>query len=143
MFNLNTTTYPEIDSNTVYTGYFAKIPDYKNAGFTSLIAITAFLPKKLSFMKKCTDILIDESPLQLAPDKDILINYKNDDNIAKYIRDYASILSKLDVHKVYNVLKGSILLCYESSNDFCHRHLITMWLRSHNYKADEYIIERK
>ena len=39
------------------------------------------------------------------------------------------ILSKLDPNEVYNELgEDPILLCYEHSKQFCHRHLAAKWL---------------
>ena len=37
------------------------------------------------------------------------------------------MLSKLDVEEVYNLLNYSILLCYEESEEFCHRHIVASW----------------
>ena len=41
---------------------------------------------------------------------------------------YNQVLSKLDPEKVYNDLDGSVLLCYESNTQFCHRHIVAAWL---------------
>lgn len=31
------------------------------------------------------------------------------------------------------------LLCYEKSDDFCHRHLLSKWLSEHGYSCSEYM----
>jgi len=38
------------------------------------------------------------------------------------------VLSKLDPQRLYEDLDGSILLCWENSDQFCHRHIVAMWL---------------
>ena len=50
---------------------------------------------------------------------------------------YEEILNKLDPHKVAADLEGKVLLCYEKSEDFCHRHLVAAWLNSYGYKVQE------
>ena len=46
-------------------------------------------------------------------------------------------LSKLDPHKVAAELEDKVLLCYEKSEDFCHRHIVAAWLRHYGYVAEE------
>ena len=46
-------------------------------------------------------------------------------------------LAKLDPHKVAAELNNRILLCYEKSEDFCHRHIVAAWLRHYGYEAEE------
>lgn len=50
---------------------------------------------------------------------------------------YEETLSKLDPHKVAKDLEGKVLLCYEKSEDFCHRHIIRDWLKSNNIECEE------
>ena len=46
-------------------------------------------------------------------------------------------LDKLDPHKVAADLDGKVLLCYEKSSDFCHRHIVAAWLRHYGYNCEE------
>jgi uncharacterized protein (DUF488 family) len=46
-------------------------------------------------------------------------------------------LAPLDPHKVAAELNNKILLCYEKSEDFCHRHIVAAWLRHYGYEAEE------
>ena len=72
---------------------------------------------------------------KLEPKKDFWLVY--DGNIGKisekenneyYIREYWNkVLSKLDPQEVYEELDNKILLCYESENQFCHRHIVAAW----------------
>lgn len=71
----------------------------------------------------------------LAPLKTFFRTWKNnrgiiseDENNLYYIREYyKEILSKLDPEKIYKELDGSFLLCYEESDEFCHRHIVAAW----------------
>ena len=73
--------------------------------------------------------------LALAPLESFFRKWKNNrgvideiENNKYYIKEfYNNILKKLDVEKVYKELDGSILLCYEDSNEFCHRHIVAAW----------------
>lgn len=50
------------------------------------------------------------------------------DNNKYYIEEYWNqVLSKLDPEEVYRELDNSILLCYESNEEFCHRHIVSAW----------------
>ena len=53
-----------------------------------------------------------------------------EENNLYYIRNfYESVLKKLDPEILLESLPNkSILLCYEDSKDFCHRHLVAFWL---------------
>ena len=45
-----------------------------------------------------------------------------------YVQEYWNqVLSKLDPDKVYRELDYSVLLCYEPSGEFCHRHIVAAW----------------
>lgn len=46
-------------------------------------------------------------------------------------------LDKLNPHQVAKDLEGKVLLCYEKSEDFCHRHIAAAWLRHYGYEAEE------
>ena len=41
---------------------------------------------------------------------------------------YHEVLKNLDPNKVYSDLDNSVLLCYEQSYEFCHRHIVASWL---------------
>ena len=79
---------------------------------------------------------IGDTYLDLAPEKTLLKKYHQNigkipeyENVMNYITEYwNNVLSKLDPEKVYNDLNNKILLCYERSNEFCHRHVVAAWL---------------
>lgn len=110
------------------TGYFAKGKAYSDDGFT-LVSIARtrpwFLPKELLVW-----YLSD-----LAPTGEI-IGVK--DNPKVYEKKYdEEILSKTSAQEILRKLeryaelecKDKVaLLCYESPEKFCHRHLVARWL---------------
>ena len=67
----------------------------------------------------------------LCPNWDLIMAYKKN-HITKeqYIeRYYIENLNNLDAAKTYQELgEDSILLCYEASLNFCHRHIVAKWL---------------
>lgn len=71
----------------------------------------------------------------LAPKKEFWNVFHNnigvipfEDNVKFYVTEYwKHVLSKLDPSEVYKELDGSVLLCYERSDEFCHRHIVAAW----------------
>lgn len=65
----------------------------------------------------------------------------------QYLQKYDEILNHLDADKVVNDIKAIsqgrdvALCCYEKPGDFCHRHLLSEWLRKNGYDVNEW--ERK
>ena len=43
------------------------------------------------------------------------------------------------VRKQYGKNKYIALVCYEKSSDFCHRHLVSKWLKENGYNVEEWI----
>lgn len=118
----------------IYTSYFAKAYQFPDDKY-SCIAISVGVPKAINV----------KSYKKLAPLWDIVQEYKNNGgDIEKYkSRYYNEVLNKLGVCEVYKDLeklsdgKDIVLLCYEGikNNDFCHRHLVSQWLRENGYDA--------
>ena len=51
-----------------------------------------------------------------------------EENNHYYIEEYyKQVLSKLNPQEVYEELDGSVLLCYEQPDKFCHRHIVAAW----------------
>ena len=75
----------------------------------------------------------------LAPSKDLLARYKAgtvDDE--GYTTEFTKYLATLDVEAIWRDLGDKVLLCYESPEKFCHRHLVAVWIRdSLGKKIDE------
>lgn len=51
-----------------------------------------------------------------------------EENNRYYVEEYwKQVLSELDPEKVYKELDENVLLCYESNEKFCHRHILAAW----------------
>ena len=67
----------------------------------------------------------------LCPDKSdfYLIRSGNMTN-KEYEKSYRKkVLSKLNPQEVYDKLKDSVLLCWEKSEEFCHRRIVAAWIK--------------
>ena len=114
------------------TSYFAMAGSHESAVSICLIVPTYYSGRQYH---------------KLAPTKDILFTYKRDYDISRYVEEYhRQVLNKLDAFQVVEELGiDSILLCYEKPDEFCHRHLVSAWLRDKTgIEIEEYskIIEK-
>ena len=73
---------------------------------------------------------------------------REEENNKYYVREYWNqVLSKLDPEQVYGELDYSVLLCYESNEEFCHRHIVAAWfeillgVKVPEQKAKDYVVE--
>ena len=63
------------------------------------------------------------------------------DNIRYYIIEYyKQVLSKVDIEQLFENEKAPILLCYEDSSEFCHRHILAEYINI-KYGIEVYEIE--
>lgn len=98
----------------IKTSYFAK---YKGEDG---ISISRYTPKWFK----------GNSFKPLAPNVDLLNDYKNgliNEDTYKQ-RYYKETLNKLNAQLIYKLLDNKVLLCYETSDKFCHRHIVAEWL---------------
>lgn len=120
------------------TGYFARLKDYQKINLTPIsIAAKAPIWYKGDEYKK------------LAPKWSFYSEWKNGSHKGDndyYIKHFKEeVLDNLDPEQVLKELEGFsgvsedniILLCYEKSGTFCHRHLVADWLNQ-NIKRDGY-----
>lgn len=120
----------------IYTSYFARIK--KLPANIIPISIALFIPKSINL----------PSISDLYPTKEILQQWKNDNNSKRYALKYKKdVLNKLNpddiVEKIRNIVScyngdSAVLVCYEKSSDFCHRHLVAEWLTSNGYTCREW-----
>ncbi|MBN1547436.1 MAG: DUF488 family protein [Syntrophaceae bacterium] len=67
--------------------------------------------------------------IALAPSADLLRRSKEGLSWPDYVTEYKqTVLDQLDPVKVYADLSDKIILCWESSNEECHRRLVAEWL---------------
>lgn len=112
----------------IYTSYFARVKKLQEMGFNNLWCVAGYAPK-FFFDLKDAHFYPD-----LAPKK-LWWQYWHDNNLGNefYVEQYNNtVLSKLDPQEVLKKLgDNAVMLCYEKSGDFCHRHLIADWLSKH------------
>ena len=103
--------------------------NYKNCQTENGISISGDRGLKVGFRGRCLP--------QLAPKKefykiwhDNIGKISEEENIIFYMTEYyKQVLSKLDPQEVYDMIPdGSILLCYEEPDEFCHRHIFAFWI---------------
>ena len=111
----------------IFTGYYAKLNSYKNLGLEP-IAISGKRPNFYEGLYY-PDFAPRYWMYQRWKDKDITnegytIEYKN----------YLNTLNKEEIKKYFeenykSMIKNCVLLCYEKSAEFCHRHVLAEWLK--------------
>ena len=108
----------------IYTSYYGNLKNLPND--IKKISISTTIPKKI----------VCDSYAPAAPPPEILKKYKqNEINEQEYEQEYMQYLNTLDAQKVIHHLrklarnKDIVLLCYEKSEDFCHRHIFIKWLK--------------
>ena len=106
----------------VYTSYFAKLKKILDEGYFP-ISITRYPPKG-----------IDVAKLKVfAPSEELLRKIKSGEiDETEYEKIYRKEMERFDFNLVWEGLeqiseingkKDLVLLCYEKSGDFCHRHI--------------------
>lgn len=117
----------------IYISYFAKLKKFPE-NFQS-IAICQFPPKWYT----------GPSVKIFSPNPDILLQYKFGQlDEEEYTKLYLNQLSNIDIsyyiEKIFSLCgeKTPILLCYEKSEDFCHRHILTQYLNNLGYECEEW-----
>ena len=116
----------------IYTSYFAianKLPKD-----LVQVSISLFPPKNFA----------GKEYKKIAPTQKILFDWKRLADKERYIKEYQrDVLSKLYEVIVYKELeelgqgKDVVLLCYEKSDDFCHRHLFAKWMSEKGFEVNE------
>lgn len=121
------------------TGYFAKLKEYVEAGYTP-VSIARYAPPfyhGLEYKK-------------LAPPHDLLNDYKHGPHKgdANHFQiEYLGILAELDAKQIIKELEELtgvkedkiILLCFEKPADFCHRKIAAAMLKVYgDIECEEY-----
>lgn len=119
----------------VYTSYFANSRALNKAGVMQ-VSIARYSPKWF-YGPRYTDV---------APTGYMLSSMCNHE---EYLRRYDEILNKLNPQNVIEAIesisygKDVALCCYEKPGEFCHRHLLSEWLRKNGYDVKEWELEKK
>lgn len=118
----------------IYTSYFAKLN--KLPDNLCPISISLTQPKGLNYLMRFTLFM---------PTWGILNEFKKTGDTEKYSREFREQIlnnnsQKEVVEHLYSLSQGKdiVLLCYESPEKFCHRHLVAEWLRQGGFECKEY-----
>ena len=119
----------------IYTGYYTNIKKYEEAGLVP-IAISGKVP----------DFYDGLTYPDFAPRYEMFQKWKNGEITNEgYVREYRAYLDTLDKEEIRqdfnspHECNNMILLCYEKSGDFCHRHVLADWLEENfGYRIEEY-----
>ena len=118
----------------IYTTYFAKLK--------SLPADVV----PIAICGKSPDWYTGLQYKKLAPKYGFFMQWKISQDNDYYVRCFKEeVLDKLTVENVIKDIKQLVgnatkiaFVCYEKPADFCHRHLVACWLRSHGINCEEY-----
>lgn len=121
----------------IYTGYYSKVKVYIESGLVP-VSISRTKPE---FIKEIDTIF------QLAPEQNILWNYKN--GVIDEMEYTSKYLSQLDRIGIREILKSIhkygdnvVLLCWEAPDKFCHRHILADYINKRtNLNIKEYTNE--
>ena len=111
----------------IYTGYYSKIKEYADSGLT-LLSISRTKPE---FAKSCIDIP------QLFPSDKILWDHKKGKiDEMEYTSKYLDQLNELGVDRIIKMIQifgdNVVLLCWESPEKFCHRHILADYINKNS-----------
>ena len=128
----------------IYTSYFNKLKQLNGICYAVCGGIPQFYQK-----------LMQQNPqkfkryIQFSPRKQWWYSWKkgqltNDQFIEMY---YSTVLDKININDVKKQLLSHdfdvYLLCYEKSEDFCHRHIIRQWLNKNNVECKQFNDEQQ
>lgn len=121
--------------------------------YTSYFAVMRFMPENFVPISVCIKPPVwfkGKNYLPLAPKGEMFSQWKNNQDDEEYIEKYnSSVLSNLDCANVKSDLEkiaisenpnceAIVLVCYEKPTDFCHRHLISKWLKDNGVEIEEW-----
>ena len=117
----------KIINSMIYTGYYSKIKEYADSGLT-LLSISRTKPE---FAKSCIDIP------QLFPSDKILWDHKKGKiDEMEYTSKYLDQLNELGIDRIIKMIQifgdNVVLLCWESPEKFCHRHILADYINKNS-----------
>lgn len=115
----------------IYTGYFAKMAAYRNAGLTP-VSIARYAPKwytghQYKQLAPLPEMLRMSEPEYVPLYNTSVLRYHNPARLAE---------------ELHTLGDNVVLLCYEKPEDFCHRHLVAKWLQHYRVPCEEYQLNR-
>jgi uncharacterized protein YeaO (DUF488 family) len=126
----------------IYTTYFAKLK--KLPADVVPVPISNSIPG-VSRENTSYSYLSANKYKNLVPPWYVVKAYKENGDKEQYTKDYKRlVLDHLNPHDVVSNLKNQVgyndvaLVCYEKSDDFCHRHIVAEWLCAAGYDVAEW-----
>jgi uncharacterized protein (DUF488 family) len=100
---------------------------------TSYFAKSANHPNAVSIAGKAPEWYKGRQYKKLAPKYWFFKKFKEDNDIVFYTEHYyKEVLDLLDPLEIVQELgENAVILCWEASDKFCHRHLVAEWLQKH------------
>lgn len=121
----------------IYTSYYSNREIKQHRERYCLIAISRYRP---------TWTAVDGAIMELAPTLRNLDSYKRTGNESDYtLRYWEENLKDIEPNELTDLItdlagdRTPVLLCYERTGLFCHRHLVSKWLRYHHIDCEELI----
>lgn len=115
----------------IYTSYFASKKYNKKDGVS--------VARYCGFWKgdQCNELMPSASLLQWW--KNLPKAYQEHKYYQEeyYKHYYEETLQYLNPHNIAADYDNKVLLCYEKTGEFCHRHLIAHWLKTYGYEVEE------
>jgi hypothetical protein len=127
----------------MYTGYFAKLKTYIDAGLVP-VSICGKAPDwyegfqykalapKWSFFNEW------KNGTEHKGDNEYYIQHFNDEVLKG--RSYIQTMEDLQRITGIDDLNKVILICYEKPSDFCHRHLVAKWFIENGINCEEFSV---
>lgn len=116
----------------IRTSYYSKVEN-----FTGIVKIGIFR----------TSTYYVPTIEELYPTWDIINEYKQSGNVERFTSRYINeVLSNTSVDMVMSKIRricaeqrsyNVVLLCYEGKGKFCHRLIVSEWLRADGYEVQE------
>jgi hypothetical protein len=125
----------------MYTGYFAKLKTYIDAGLVPVSICGKapdwyegfqykYLAPKWSFFNEW------KNGTEHKGDNEYYIQHFNDEVLKG--RSYIQTMEDLQRITGIDDLNKVILICYEKPSDFCHRHLVAKWFIENGINCEEF-----
>jgi len=106
----------------IYTSYFGNWRKFPKD--SRLVSVARGIPGNADNIELCSFSCVQ-------PTHRLLFDFKNDRiDTVEYTSIYSKQLHQLEVEDFVKEYENSILLCYEKTGDFCHRHLLTHYVNS-------------
>ena len=117
----------------IYTGYFARLPDYKKEGLTP-VDIGGYSPPGYTGLR-FRELAPKKVWWQEWHDKHLSHNWYEE----RYRETVLNLLEPVETaRRIQSLGKDIVLLCREEPPQFCHRHLAAKWFCQNGIPVREY-----